>query len=571
MLKELEQESAFRAKPAPSSPRHFKYNVLDIQNHTKTQSMALGKKGKVDLINLNHRVNSWHLLRIKWPRSGQVKYYHLESADRRQEVRLDANYKTGVVIVGADGRMHHCDLWGQEAGYPLRVAQVRQKPFATMCNKRLFLRNRIEGYRTTKEWVVEFLRDNVWGGETITSLVKKSFYKDKFLKTSAVMGEKGPEKSAGGDRAQTGGPRPGLIDKEFADSHLDGSFTGLPIAGEQKEMRPGHWYRVRRTRGLYASVIQPRLLPGKIRRSHKDYVKKLDKVELKAMIYLVAMDLDVLDLGFALGTEHPRVVWSSRALPAVVNDEDPGPDRIGSYYPLASPGLLNPIESQKIAATFTGGFKRSHGAFKWGSRAKKRKGHHYGFIENGVTFSSLQPGLGTILITVDGEVHMRTWKAGDQKKFVIRHARQNGVPLVTWSGEKEEPVPGRFVSNWMLGNWSGSEDQKFRTLRAGLCYQKNSDKRFLIYGYFSSVTPTAMARVFQAYNCRYAMHLDMNALEHTYFAAYPVGKKGGKEPRHLVRGMKVLDQRFKGNVPRFIGYPDNRDFFYLTYKKKGGE
>ena len=40
VLKELEQESAFRAKPAPSSPRHFKYNVLDIQYHTKTRAAA---------------------------------------------------------------------------------------------------------------------------------------------------------------------------------------------------------------------------------------------------------------------------------------------------------------------------------------------------------------------------------------------------------------------------------------------------------------------------------------------------------------------------------------------------
>ena len=29
-----------------------------------------------------------------------------------------------------------------------------------------------------------------------------------------------------------------------------------------------------------------------------------------------------------------------------------------------------------------------------------------------------------------------------------------------------------------------------------------------------------MARVFQAYGCRYAMLLDMNALEHTYLATY---------------------------------------------------
>ena len=35
-----------------------------------------------------------------------------------------------------------------------------------------------------------------------------------------------------------------------------------------------------------------------------------------------------------------------------------------------------------------------------------------------------------------------------------------------------------------------------------------------------------MAVVLAAYGCQYAMHLDMNAPEHTYFALYKAG--GGK-------------------------------------------
>ena len=94
--------------------------------------------------------------------------------------------------------------------------------------------------------------------------------------------------------------------------------------------------------------------------------------------------------------------------------------------------------------------------------------------------------------------------------------------------------------------------------------QRHGERNFLIYGYFSSVTPAAMARIFQAYQCEYAMHLDMNAPEHTYLAVYTEqGEKGGRVPEQLTTGMRVLDERFQGNVPRFIGYPDNRDFFYL--------
>ena len=51
-------------------------------------------------------------------------------------------------------------------------------------------------------------------------------------------------------------------------------------------------------------------------------------------------------------------------------------------------------------------------------------------------------------------------------------------------------------------------------------------------------------------------------------AIYQQDAKGNVKPEQLIDGMKVLDERFEGNVPRFIGYPDNRDFFFLTRKPK---
>jgi hypothetical protein len=59
------------------------------------------------------------------------------------------------------------------------------------------------------------------------------------------------------------------------------------------------------------------------------------------------------------------------------------------------------------------------------------------------------------------------------------------------------------------------------------------------------------------------MLLDMNALEHTYLAVY---RRQGASffVEHLVKGMEVLDKSLSGHyVPRFLGYADNRDFFYI--------
>jgi hypothetical protein len=54
-----------------------------------------------------------------------------------------------------------------------------------------------------------------------------------------------------------------------------------------------------------------------------------------------------------------------------------------------------------------------------------------------------------------------------------------------------------------------------------------------------------MARVFQAYGCRYAMLLDMNALEHTYLALY--ARQDGKiAVQHLILGMEEVDKSTNG-------------------------
>ncbi len=248
------------------------------------------------------------------------------------------------------------------------------------------------------------------------------------------------------------------------------------------------------------------------------------------MDYLVAFDLAQFELGFELGTDHPRVDWSGRELPQMHDNELPGPDGIGTSLPFARSGMVSPALAGRTVATFAGGFKREHGAFRYGDLARRNHGSHYGFIEQGAVFSKLQPGLATVYVLDDGSVGMKTWTPGDNILLPrLRHARQNGVALLEYGPDGLGGIPGPLTSQWGAGNWSGSADEKLRTLRAGLCLQATATRRFLIYGYFSTATPSAMVRVFQAYGCRYAMHLDMNALEHTYLALYT--RPGGPATR----------------------------------------
>jgi hypothetical protein len=318
--------------------------------------------------------------------------------------------------------------------------------------------------------------------------------------------------------------------------------------------------------GAYASAITPEAI-GAL--GDDAGMAPLDDIEASALDYLVAFDLDTFELGFALGTDHPRVDWSTRAPRQPRDSALPGPDGIGSIAPLVANGMVSPVVAPHVAAAFTGGFKREHGAFRAGDLARRNHGSHYGFIEQGVILSKLQPGLSTLYVLDDGHVDMKTWVESDEALLPrILHARQNGVAVLEYDADSDRTRPGPLLTRWELGNWSGSKDSHLRTLRAGACIQQSGARRFLIYGYFSSATPSAMARVFEAYHCRYAMHLDMNALEHTYLAIYT---HRGRElqVQHLIEGMAAVDRKGGGGMlaPRFIGFPDDRDFFYLVRKR----
>ncbi|MBI4768184.1 MAG: hypothetical protein HY787_26905 [Deltaproteobacteria bacterium] len=66
-----------------------------------------------------------------------------------------------------------------------------------------------------------------------------------------------------------------------------------------------------------------------------------------------------------------------------------GPDGINTSAPLRRTGQINPLDRSHTVATFTGGFKRLQGAFKYGPLSLINHGSHYGFLANGVIFSRL--------------------------------------------------------------------------------------------------------------------------------------------------------------------------------------
>lgn len=510
-------------------------------------------------------VNRWFLLE-KTPMEGQGRgqSWHLENADpAKWQVALTAG-ASPTLTIGAVGDIGGasvtCAPWQAAKDKPseLDAAAASNLPYAPVCAGRLYLRNKVSGSRTNREAVAEFLRNNVVFGDKLVNLIKGAFFEDAFLETASVD-EAG---DAGGVVATLGTAR---LDRR----PVMRPYMGLEVDGADGGMEAGSWYAVTGAEGIYASVMSPGLISDEILKQ-RNGANWLDGVERNADTYLVAFDLSHFELGYEPGTNHPGLEWSSRPRRQGDDWRLPGPDGFDRPDPLVLNGMLAPSLTARVAGAFAGGFKRDHGAFRYGDYAGFNRGHHYGFLVNGVTFSRLVENLSTLYVTTTGEVGMKTWtKADDAMIPDLAYARQNGVPLVEREPESGAVVPGDRVVQWGAGNWSGSAEAQLRTLRSGVCLREAGGRKFLIYGYFSSVTPSAMARTFQAYDCDYAMQLDMNSPELTYMAVYRQNAGGdGLEAMHLSRYMQESDPWVGGErVPRFVTFSDNRDFLYLVRKE----
>ena len=540
-------------------------SILDLQQFRRTASVewadAQGRRGSATLMEINPNINSWLLLILDWPGSLEPQSYHLENTDPAgTHISLQAAAGHGLRL-SSGSRSADCVLWSEHDSVPLEEARRSGLPYAPLCEGRLYLRNQVPGTYTHLEKVTNFLRDHVWGGDRVVNFVKDEFFRDAFAEKA---GQAAPDARAASERASENEPHAAQLDPAVVGTTIVPEHLGLDLQGAQHDLPIGIWHTVNNAPGIYVSAIRPQDVAASVGTGYRGRVASLDTVEASAVDYLVAFDLAQFDLGYALGTDHPRLGWSGRELPEMHDNRLPGPDGIVTAAPLVRTGMVSPELVGRTAATFAGGFKREHAAFRFGELAHRNHGSHYGFMEQGTVFSTLQPGLSTVYVLDDGSVGMKTWETSDNVLLPhVRHARQNGVPLIEAASAEGPGVPGALVAQWGPGNWSGSEDKNLRTVRAGLCMQSTGTHRFLIFGYFSTATPSAMARVFQAYSCQYGMHLDMNALEHTYMALY-TRKDGRLLIQHLVEGMGEVDRK-GGNqlAPRFLSFPDDRDFFYL--------
>lgn len=553
------------AEPPPPDPRP----IVALQPF-RTVTTATAPDGTVyTLTDLNHFVGRAFLFEKRPPKDVHKYVAHLENPNPLH-VSLEVTPNGLAMIEG--GKATACEA-NLANGHD--IFSGADEPLTAYCNGRLWLRAQKRGFRTRQEQVTGMLRGLGGLGESVINLYKTTLGQDAELEPASFDGNGGAAPATATGAGVDLAPIDAMTRPRQKPLMLNRGNLGVPLAGDVGDnggapMQIGHWYPSRDLPGVFLGMMTPGEAPQEILDSYQDRVEALDEVERTALVYLMAFDLDRFEMNFTVGTDHPAVGWSPRAVVEHTNPE--GPDGFSAVTPLSRVGMVRPDDLPRIVSVFAAGFKREHGAFKAGPFALVNNGTHYGFIEDGVVMSKIEPGLATVVGHLDGSIQLKTWTEADNADLPnIRFARQNGIPLIEPDAALGKGIPSPYVRDWLRGNWSGSlvpSTQKgvLRALRAGLCVQNVQSKRYLIYGYFTSVTPNAMARVFQAYSCSYGMHLDMNSPDLTYAVLFG-HSQGNLKAEHLNRQMRKADTNNGDRSFRFLTENDNRDFFSILAKR----
>lgn len=301
-------------------------SVSDLQVTATTESGTIQQSEKspllkLQLTNLNPAVGSWFILNVEY---GKLKTsLHLELQFPETDKLSLAT--TGLQItrqIQGGMTVEKCDPINDAFFSMINADQKENRSYSEFCADRIVVRHQINGRQTAKEFVTGFLRDKVWGGEKITSIVKEAFFQDKYAissKPEASVSATTPPPTQLEKLMSQDQPLPAMIGEKYQGQTLTVKDLGISIEDSPDKLIAGRWYAVDGQPNMYLSVVEPGMVDKTILNSHKKIVGNLDKVESNAISLLFAFRRDKFDTSFMVGTDHPRVDWSERALESSVD------------------------------------------------------------------------------------------------------------------------------------------------------------------------------------------------------------------------------------------------------------
>lgn len=492
----------------------------------------------ISLTNLNSYINKWFLLSIKG--KGVELNLHLENRIIKNIISLTAK---GVKISSLKNlaQVRECPLW-LKYGPDLAKLDFESHPhsFYNLCDGLVFVRLHKPSNTplSMTEITTNWLRKTSIGEGII------NFFKPVLVELDAES-DLGIKEIASAPILRLKDAPLEVKVRNLGGYNMVSTEHQLGIELENKKpINFGHWNKAKMHSGVYVSLFKPDLIEESILENNKSLAREIEPEEKDKLVYVIAYDLNQYTVNYAVGTKHPAINTSPELIGKQAEYNE-------SIVPI---GSIPPYEIKDAIGVFIGGFKSLHGRFKHGPL----KGKTYGYIQNGVELEPMSSGLATVYLDLEGKIQIAKWPESQSEQQELRQkvvaARQNGAMII------EDNIPGSFVRSWKNGNWSGDANGLGRSLRSGICIQRDEKRQYLLFMSFYSATPSTMARTMQAYSCQQGMHLDMNAHMYLHNALYTFDKGEGFTVEYLNQEM-LYPKTLKKH--RFIMDNNQRDFFYI--------
>lgn len=317
-----------------------------------------------------------------------------------------------------------------------------------------------------------------------------------------IAGSNLPTPSADKSQAKAGGAQTST-DQRVLSSIAEPSWTLAPLVAPAPTNGAGQWVPFLKGASDNAIAYRTFLQP--------------DPVRPYAIAAIVAFDLKATRLHFVLGKVEPI----SRVAINRTGRIPSGDEKVGL-----------------LLAAFNGGFKARHGNF--------------GTMVNGVTVLPPRPGIGTLAIYADGQVHIGEWGTEIVPSSDMAAWRQNG-PLIIHNGQINP-----HTADFSPQDWGYTIDHATAVWRSGIGL--SADGRTLYYVAGPSLTLPMLAKAMADAGAYEAMQLDINNTM-VHFDSF---QANGTllQPQPLFNTMKYQDDN------RYLT-SDDRDFFYVTANNSG--
>ena len=566
--------------------------IIALQSHS-SEIRSRDIEGDYRLINLNPAVGVWYILIRN--NLGLKQYAHLQAIGGN---KVKLSLKGETLIVEAASNRSVCSMAG-DSNALFKNAAI---PWTSTCSPDLVVRHKIVGFQTNKESITHRLSNSRMAMKFMQWLNSYLFVRsdleplqlmsekdsaDAFVKQSGkpmvTVGDavvnpgnaKQPLTATNGNSLGETSPKTPELQpqlQKLVPQQLDLALAklGLPLRQNDKA-KLGGWHEIQGVPHSFATAIFAGAIKTKI---------KYPSTETRNMVYMMAYDLAYHRVEFFSGTDRPELGWSgwnqppekmsanmSAKMPATGNNSKNEPNKSGadgfnSAKPLKRNGIIPFWQATQLSGVFAGGMdgnqslmKNQMAASDDPYAAKRFLGQKLqpGFVENGVSFSHLEPGFATFYSLIDGTLGMKIWTKEDQTSLAntLIFARQNNGMIV------DQGAIARTVSE-KYPNWNGNGLYPQPILRATVCLAEYQGRNYLIYSLFTRATPVTMAMVLLAYGCQSAMQLDIGDYNETYGAAVQFNRENGFTAMPLNSHNKKAAKNL-----RFISQPDRHDFFAI--------